>query len=141
MLRSPDRSPPVPLRDRRDRRLSAGVATVLIGAPWTDARQPPGYGATICLVLLSELAEERGFLVCVGEHCDGHRDNDGVGEQAQLSEKQRLTDDRTHDSEIHRIADMAIEPAHDKMAGRGDGGRRADTVHHEADEGLDEHSR
>ena len=59
-----------------------------------------------------------------------------VGEQDPPAEQQRLADDRGGDGEVHRVPDVAVEPADDEPLGRRDGRRRPDPLGDEARERL-----
>jgi ribosomal protection tetracycline resistance protein len=105
--------------------------------PGLPARPPRRDGAPIALVLLAEPTAQRRLLVPVDERSNSGCERRGVQEQDRLAEHERLSDDRGRDRQVHRIADVPVEPAHDEALGRDDRRRRAQPFSGEARERLE----
>jgi hypothetical protein len=60
----------------------------------------------------------------------------GVEQEAELAQQQRLAGDGGESRQVHRIADVAVEPADHQPLGRGDRRRRAQALHDEPHERL-----
>src|SRR5829696_1622842 len=93
-------------------------SSAIRGSSWPPSR----HCSPIGVVLLAELTVERRLLVPADEDDEGCGDKSRVPDELDLAEKQGLTDDRAHDGEVHRIADVPVEAADDEPL-RGRDGR------------------
>src|SRR4051794_13789925 len=105
------------------------------------AGQPPGDGAEVVLVFRAELPPERRFLVPTHERPDGRAEHGSVRDERPAAEHRRLSEDDGGDGEVHRVPDVAVQPAYDELPGRRNRRRRADPFEREASERLENHGR
>jgi hypothetical protein len=88
--------------------------------------------------LLAELTAERRLLVPVHERADHGEERSRIRKQDQLPEEQRLADDDYSHGQVHRVTDVAVEPADHEALGRRDRGRRARAFEDKANKRLQE---
>src|SRR4030095_15058714 len=116
-------------RRDRGRRDAFGPTRGALATEWNLPRlaawPPPGNRTAICVVLLAELAAQRRLLVPAHERADDGEERTRIRKQDQLPEEQRLADDDCPHGQVHRVTDVAVEPADHEALGRRDRGRRA----------------
>src|SRR5215831_10839171 len=108
--------------------------------PMGSTRIPGRHGASIFLVRGTISSSERGLFIAVNETDERGSDCDRVHEQYRSTEDQGLADDGCEYSEVHGIADIAIQPADNQPLGRDSGGWGAETLADEPHECVDQHS-
>jgi hypothetical protein len=74
----------------------------------------------------------------VHERADHGEERTRIRKQDQLPEEQRLTDDDRPDGQVHRVTDVAVEPADHEALGRRHRRRGAHAFEHEANKRLQE---
>src|SRR4051794_18859474 len=112
---------------------SAGRA---IRPPGAAAGQPRRDGVAIGLVLGAELTRQRGLLVKVNEAADGDAEDQRVQQQDGSAQHHRLPEYGQRHGDVHRVADVAVQATDDQVPSRRDGRRRADALHDEPDERI-----
>src|SRR3954453_6377335 len=110
---------------------SAGRA---IRPPGAAAGQPRRNGLPIRLVLGAELTRQRRLLVEMNEAADGDAEDQGVHQQDGPAQHHRLPEDGQRHGDVHRVADVAVQAADPQVPSRRDRRRRADALHDEPDE-------
>ena len=115
----------------------------LMAVPGGSARPPAGDRTEVGLIVGAELTAKCRLFVPANESRNGKKERPRVEQQQRLSQYECLSDDRGRDGQIHRISDVAIEPADDQMLGGSDGSGSANPFVDEACERLhyDDHTR
>jgi hypothetical protein len=75
----------------------------------------------------------------VDEGDEGGRHHRGIRQQDELTEDQGLPEDGGEDGQVHRVAHVPVEPAHDQLLGRGHRRWGTQALDHEARERLHQH--
>jgi hypothetical protein len=65
------------------------------------------------VVTIAVLTTQRRLLVPVHEGDERGSQSHGIRQQNRLTQHERLADDRRDDGDVHRIADMPVEPPDD----------------------------
>jgi hypothetical protein len=108
----------------------------LTAVPGRPARPPTGDRTEVGLIVGTELTAKCRLFVPVNESRNGEKERPGVEQQQRLSQYECLSDDRRRDGQVHRIPDIAIEPADDQTLGGSDRSRSAKPFVDEACERL-----
>ena len=65
--------------------------------------------------------------------------DDGIFEEVNVSEKQRLAENQCRDCDVHGISDEAVGALDDEVTRGEGGGRRSDSLECKAGEGFEDH--
>src|SRR5262245_19549960 len=110
----------------------------VVGLPRPKAGPPAWHRPPVLLVLRAESTAQGRLLVPVDECCDRREEHGRVDEQYEPAQDEGLPDDDAADGQVHRVADVAVEAAHDQAVGRRDRGGRAEPLDREASERLEQ---
>src|SRR5262245_47792448 len=105
------------------------------------ARPPAGHAARVFVVRRAEAAAQGRLLVPVHEGPDGCEEGGGVRHEQPAAEDRRLAEDDRGDREIHRVPDVAVQTADDKLLRRSNRGWSADPLEHESRKRLEQDGR
>ena len=92
----------------------------------------------VALVLVAELLVQHGLFVDDDEQEESGPQDRAVLEHRDAPEQQALARDQRRDCDVHRIADVAIEPGDDEALGRHHGRRCAEALQREASERIEQ---
>jgi hypothetical protein len=95
----------------------------------------------IPLVLVTELTGQSRLLVPVDKGGDGESETRRVEEKDGLTQHQALPHDGEAHSQIHRVADISVQPTDDKLFRRGKRSRRPEALEDEPSKGVEERNR
>lgn len=90
------------------------------------------------VVFGAELPAQGRLFVAQDKRVNAQPDQTRIGQQANIAEKQRLTQDDADDADLHRVADMAVEARDDEMAGGQNRSRRAQSLQRKPREGFNQ---
>src|SRR5215208_2850931 len=106
--------------------------------PTSQTWPPTGDGTPVLIVLEPELAVHGRLLIPADERRDDGNEGQPVQQQLGPAQEERLPDDRRRHGQIHRIAHVPVEAAHDESLGRSDGRGRPEAFHNKARERVQE---